>query len=62
MKIGIFTALFGDKSLTDTLDFVKAEGIEAVELGVREDLEAQSPLPRYGAARRCDRRSRAAPI
>jgi sugar phosphate isomerase/epimerase len=33
MKIGIFTALFGDKSLTETLDIVKAEGIEAVELG-----------------------------
>lgn len=33
MKIGIFTALFGDKSLTDTLDLVKAEGIEAVEFG-----------------------------
>lgn len=33
MKIGIFTALFGDKSLEETLDLVKAEGIEAVELG-----------------------------
>lgn len=33
MKIGIFTALFGDKSLTETLDLVKAEGIEAVEFG-----------------------------
>jgi sugar phosphate isomerase/epimerase len=33
MKIGIFTALFGDKSLTETLDIVQAEGIEAVELG-----------------------------
>jgi len=33
MKIGIFTALFGDKSLTETLDIVKAEGIEAVEFG-----------------------------
>lgn len=34
MKIGIFTALFGDKSLDDTLDIVKAEGIQAVEFGV----------------------------
>lgn len=33
MKIGIFTALFGDKSLTETLDIVKAEGLEAVEFG-----------------------------
>jgi sugar phosphate isomerase/epimerase len=33
MKIGIFTALFGDKSLEETLDIVKAEGIEAVEFG-----------------------------
>lgn len=33
MKIGIFTALFGDKPLEDTLDLVKAEGMEAVELG-----------------------------
>jgi sugar phosphate isomerase/epimerase len=33
MKIGIFTALFGDKSLEETLDIVKAEGITAVEFG-----------------------------
>lgn len=33
MKIGIFTALFGDKSLSDTLDLVAAEGIQAVEFG-----------------------------
>lgn len=33
MKIGIFTALFGDKSLEETLDIVKAEGIQAVEFG-----------------------------
>lgn len=33
MKIGIFTALFGDKSRAETLDIVKAEGIEAVEFG-----------------------------
>lgn len=33
MKIGIFTALFGDKSLTETLDLVKEEGIQAVEFG-----------------------------
>lgn len=33
MKIGIFTALFGDKTLTETLDIVKAEGIESVEFG-----------------------------
>lgn len=34
MKIGIFTALFGDKTLDETLDIVQAEGIEAVEFGV----------------------------
>ncbi|MBS1705026.1 MAG: sugar phosphate isomerase/epimerase [Armatimonadetes bacterium] len=33
MKIGIFTALLGDKSLDETLDIVQREGIEAVELG-----------------------------
>ncbi|MBN9500164.1 MAG: xylose isomerase [Armatimonadetes bacterium 55-13] len=33
MKIGIFTALFGDKTLTETLDIVKSEGIQAVEFG-----------------------------
>ena len=33
MKIGIFTAMFGDKTLDETLDIVVAEGIEAVELG-----------------------------
>ncbi|MHB8636305.1 MAG: sugar phosphate isomerase/epimerase family protein [Fimbriimonadaceae bacterium] len=33
MKIGIFTALFGDKSLIETLDLVRAEGLEAVEFG-----------------------------
>jgi sugar phosphate isomerase/epimerase len=33
MKIGIFTALFGDKSLEEALDIVQAEGIEAVEFG-----------------------------
>ncbi len=33
MKIGIFTALFGDKTLTETLDIVQSEGIEAVEFG-----------------------------
>lgn len=33
MKIGIFTALFADRTLEETLDLVQAEGIEAVELG-----------------------------
>ncbi|HVL38152.1 MAG TPA: sugar phosphate isomerase/epimerase [Fimbriimonadaceae bacterium] len=33
MKIGIFTALFGDKNLTEALDIIKAEGIESVEFG-----------------------------
>jgi len=33
MKIGIFTALFGDRSLDETLDIVQSFGIEAVELG-----------------------------
>lgn len=33
MKIGIFTALFGDKSLEEALDIIQAEGIEAVEFG-----------------------------
>ncbi|MCG9894476.1 MAG: hypothetical protein MH204_03240, partial [Fimbriimonadaceae bacterium] len=33
MKIGIFTALFGDKPLDEALDIIQAEGIEAVEFG-----------------------------
>lgn len=33
MKIGIFTALFGDKSREDALDIIKEEGIQAVEFG-----------------------------
>ena len=33
MKIGIFTALFSDRSLEEALDIIKAEGIQAVELG-----------------------------
>lgn len=33
MKIGIFTALFGDRSLEETLDLVQDIGIEAVEFG-----------------------------
>lgn len=33
MKIGIFTALFGDKTLEEALDIIAAEGIQAVEFG-----------------------------
>lgn len=33
MKIGIFTALFGDKPLEAALDIIQAEGIQAVEFG-----------------------------
>lgn len=33
MKIGIFTALFGDKSRLEALDIIAAEGIGAVEFG-----------------------------
>jgi sugar phosphate isomerase/epimerase len=33
MKIGIFTALFGDKSRGEALDIIAAEGIQAVEFG-----------------------------
>lgn len=33
MKIGIFTALFQDKPLGETLDIIKANGIQAVEFG-----------------------------
>jgi sugar phosphate isomerase/epimerase len=33
MKIGIFTALFGDTPLEEALDIIKGEGIEAVEFG-----------------------------
>ncbi|MBL8067794.1 MAG: sugar phosphate isomerase/epimerase [Armatimonadetes bacterium] len=33
MKIGLFTALFGDKPLTEVLDIVQSLGIGAVEIG-----------------------------
>ena len=33
MKIGVFTALFGQLSLEDTLDYVAKSGVEMVELG-----------------------------
>lgn len=33
MKIGIFTALFGDKTLEEALDIAVEEGLQAVELG-----------------------------
>ena len=33
MKIGIFTALFGDKTRTEALDIIAGEGIKAVEFG-----------------------------
>ena len=33
MKLGVFTVLFGDRPLEDTLDFLVNAGIEAVELG-----------------------------
>lgn len=33
MKIGIFTALFGDKPLEEALDIISDEGIKAVEFG-----------------------------
>ena len=33
MKIGIFTALFGDRPLEEALDYIAGAGIQAVELG-----------------------------
>ncbi len=33
MKLGVFTALFGQQSLDKTLDYVKKMGVEMVELG-----------------------------
>jgi sugar phosphate isomerase/epimerase len=33
VKLGVFTVLFGDQPLEQTLDYVKALGIEAVEIG-----------------------------
>ncbi len=34
MKLGVFTVLFAQKPLPDALDYVKAAGCEAVEIGV----------------------------
>lgn len=36
MKIGVFTVLFSQRPLEETLDYVKAAGCEAVEIGVGE--------------------------
>ena len=33
MKIGVFTAVFGDKSFGEALDSAKSLGLEAVEIG-----------------------------
>lgn len=33
MKLGVFTVLFGDKSLAETLEYLKMIGVEAVEIG-----------------------------
>ncbi|NGQ97453.1 sugar phosphate isomerase/epimerase [Brevibacillus sp. SYP-B805] len=33
MKLGVFTVLFGEKSFEEMLDYVKAAGLEAVEIG-----------------------------
>ncbi|MED1201857.1 sugar phosphate isomerase/epimerase family protein [Heyndrickxia acidicola] len=33
MKLGVFTVLFADKSFTEMLDYVKASGLTAVEIG-----------------------------
>jgi sugar phosphate isomerase/epimerase len=33
MKLGVFTALFGQRSLDDALDYIVASGLEAVEIG-----------------------------
>ncbi|MGD6778749.1 sugar phosphate isomerase/epimerase family protein [Sutcliffiella horikoshii] len=33
MKLGVFTVLFANKSFTEMLDYVKAAGLEAVEIG-----------------------------
>lgn len=32
MKLGVFTVLFSQKSLEETLDYIKAKGLEAVEI------------------------------
>jgi sugar phosphate isomerase/epimerase len=34
MKLGVFTVLFSAKPLPDALDYIKAAGLEAVEIGV----------------------------
>ena len=34
MKLGCLTAMFGDKTLDETLDILRPFGLQAVELGV----------------------------
>lgn len=33
VRLGVFTVLFGDRPLEETLDYVKAQGLDAVEIG-----------------------------
>ena len=33
MKLGVFTVLFAQKSFEEMLDYVKASGLDAVEIG-----------------------------
>ncbi len=33
MKLGVFTVLFGDRSLEETLKFLKAQGVQMIEIG-----------------------------
>jgi sugar phosphate isomerase/epimerase len=38
MKLGLFTDLFDQKSLIETLDIVQSKGLEAIELGTGGDV------------------------
>jgi len=33
MKLGVFNPLFSQRSLVDTLDYIKSLGLEAIEIG-----------------------------
>ena len=51
MKIGVFTVLFSQRPFEEALDYVKAAGCEAVEIGGRR-LSRRRPRQAGGAARR----------
>lgn len=54
MKLGVFTALFGQQSLDESLDYIKKVGLEVVELGTGNypgNFQEEVRRQRYGNIR-----------